>query len=137
MSRNRDLAAAFGVLAVAWPLYGFATGFMAHYYPPWVKLVVWAINVSVLIFLPLERSSARWTGLGAGIVGIIMATWAVTEIVILPPAATIGPAVNVIFGALFALFALRAYFEEPLSWALSMEPDPTWLATYPGRDRAP
>ena len=115
MSRNRDLAAAFGVLAIAWPLYGFATGFMAQYYPPSVRLVVWANNVSVIIFLPLVRSTARWTALGAGIVGIIMVMWAVIEIVILPPAATIGPAVNVVFGILFTLFALRAYFEKPLS----------------------
>ncbi len=115
MPRNRDLAAAFGVLAVAWPLWGFATGVMALYYPPWVQLVVWAINVSVIIFLPLVRSAARWTTLGAGIVGIIMVIWAVVEIVILPPTVTFGPAVNVVFGALFALFALRAYFEKPLS----------------------
>jgi len=114
MSRNRDLAAAFGVLAVAWPLLGFATGFMAQYLPASLHLVVWAVNVLILIFLPLVRSTARWTALGAGIVGIIMVIWAVIEIVILPPAATIGPAVGLVFAALFALFALRAYFEKPL-----------------------
>ena len=115
MSRNRDLAAVFGVLAVAWPLFGFATDFMTQYYPPLVKLVVWAVNVSVISFLTLVRSTARWTALGAGIVGIIMVIWAVIEILILPPAAMIGPAVNVVFGTLFALFAWRAYFEKPLS----------------------
>ena len=115
MSRNRDLAAVFGVLAVAWPLFGFATGFMAQYYPPWVQLVVWAVNVSIIIFLNMVRSTARWTALGAGIVGIIMVIWAVIEIVILPPAATTGPAVNVVFGTLFTIFALLAYFEKPLS----------------------
>ena len=113
MPRNRDLAAAFGVLAVAWPLWGFATGVMAQYYPPWVQLVVWAVNVSIIVFLTLIKSTARWTALGAGVVGIIMVMWAVIEIVILPPAARFGPAVNVVFGALFALFSLRAYFEKP------------------------
>ncbi len=115
MSRNRDLAAVFGVLAVAWPLYGFATGFMAQYYPPWVQLVVWAVNVSVITFLPLVRSTTRWTALGAGIVGTVLVVWAVIEIVSLPPVAAMGPAVNVVFGALFVLFSLRAYIEKAIS----------------------
>jgi nicotinamide riboside transporter PnuC len=86
---------------------------MTQYYPPWVQLVVWAINVSIIIILTLIRGTARWTALGAGIVGIIMVIWAVIEIVILPPAVAFGPAVNVVFGALFAFFTLRAYFEKP------------------------
>ena len=114
MSRNRDLAAAFGVLAVAWPLLGFATGFMAQYVPASLHLVVWAVNVLILIFLPLVRSTARWTALGAGIVGIIMVMWAMTEIVTLPQLPTTGPGLEVVFAAIFALFALRAYFEKPL-----------------------
>ena len=114
MSRYRDFAAAFGVMAVAWPLFGFATGFFEKYLPASLHLVVWAIIVLIVIFLPLVRSAARWTALGAGIAGIIMVAWAVIEIVILPPAAMGGPAVEVVLGVLFALFALRAYFEKPL-----------------------
>jgi uncharacterized protein YhhL (DUF1145 family) len=115
MSRNRDLAAVFGVLAVAWPYYGFATGFMAQYLPASLQLELWAVNVLILIFLPLVRSTIRWTALGAGIAGIIMIIWVGIEIVILPGfLATRAPVLEVVFAGIFALFALRAYFEKPL-----------------------
>jgi hypothetical protein len=116
MPKNRDLAAAFGVLAVAWVLFGFANGFFAQYLSVSLHLIVWAIMVLNLIFLPLIRSSIRWTALGAGIAGIIMAIWALIEIFfILPPAAMGGPAIGLVFATLLALFALRAYFEKPIS----------------------
>jgi len=87
---------------------------MAQYYLPSVRLVVWVNNVLILILLPLIRSTARWTALGADILGIITGIWDIVEIVILPPAATMGPAVGLVFASLLALFALRAYFEKPL-----------------------
>ena len=68
----------------------------------------------ILIFLPLVRSAARWTALGAGIAGIIMAIWALIEIVILPRAAMGGPAIGLVLASLFALFSLRAYLEKQL-----------------------
>jgi len=75
MSGNRDLAAAFGVLAVAWPFLGFATGFEAQYLSASFQLVLGAVTLLILIFIPLVRSTTRWTALGAGIAGIIMVIW--------------------------------------------------------------
>jgi hypothetical protein len=114
MSRNRDLAAAFGVLAVAWPFVGFATGFEAQYLSASFQLVLGAVTLLILIFIPLVRRTARWTALGAGIAGIIMVIWVVIEIVTLPQLATRAPVLEVVFAGMFALFALRAYFEKPL-----------------------
>ena len=68
----------------------------------------------ILIFLPLVRSAARWTALGAGIAGIIMAAWALIEIVSLPRAAMGRPTVGLVLASLFTLFSLRAYFEKQL-----------------------
>ena len=111
MSRNRDLAAAFGVLIVAWALLGFATGFAARYYPE-ALLVEWGLGVLLLVFIPLVRGVARWTALGAGIVGIIWAVWAALGLVTLPTEAVHAPAVGLVFAALFAFFAFRAYLEK-------------------------
>jgi len=113
MSRNRDLAAAFGVLAVAWPFLGFATGYTAQYIPASVHLLEWALAVLVLIFIPLVRGTTRWTALGAGIVGIIMAIWAISGFFVVPPGAAFAPAAELVFTALFAFFAFRAYREKP------------------------
>ena len=118
MSRNRDLAAAFGVLMVAWVLLGFASGFAARYtsvYTEEVQLVEWGLSVLVLVFIPLVRGVARWTALGAGIVGIIWAVWAAAGLATLPPEALYAPAVQLVFAALFAYFSLAAYREKPLA----------------------
>ena len=40
MPRNRELAAVFGVLAVAWAYFGFASGFFAQYVSASLHLVV-------------------------------------------------------------------------------------------------
>ncbi len=85
---------------------------MAQYLPTSLHYVVWAVSALILFFLPLVRSTARWTALGAGIAGIIMVVWAVIEIVIMPRAAIGGPALGIVFAALLATFALRAYFEK-------------------------
>ena len=112
MSRNRDLAAAFGVLAIAWALLGAIMGFVAQYIPADLHFPLWVLTVLILIFIPLVRGVARWTALGAGIVGTIGVIWFLVELTILPPGAAYGPVVGSVFAALFAFFAFRAYFEK-------------------------
>lgn len=112
MSRNRDLAAAFGVLAIAWALLGAIMGFVAQYIPADLHFPLWVLTVLILIFIPLVRGVARWTALGAGIVGTIGVIWFLVELTILPPSAAYGPVVGLVFAALFAFFAFRAYLEK-------------------------
>ena len=69
--------------------------------------------ILVLIFIPLIRGDARWTALGAGIVGIIAVLVDAVELTIISPAAVYGPLVGVVFAALLAFFAFRAYLEKP------------------------
>jgi len=114
MSRNRDLAAAFGVLAVAWPFLGAATGYTARYVSTTALLLDWAFAVLVLIFIPLVRGTTRWTALGAGIVGIIRAIFAILAIFVVPLGAAFAPATELVFSVLLAFFAFRAYREKPL-----------------------
>jgi len=112
MSRNRDLAAAFGVLVIAWALLGGLMGFVAQYIPAHLHFPLWVLAVLILIFIPLVRGVARWTALGAGIMGIIGVIWFLFELTILPPGAAHGPVVGLVFAALFAFFAFRAYLEK-------------------------
>jgi len=101
------------VLMVAWPLLGFATGYYARYVPTSVHLLEWPLIVLVLIFIPLVRGTTRWTALGAGIVGIIWLIWGVLGLSVIPPGAVYGPVAQLVFAALFAFFAFRAYREKP------------------------
>ena len=112
MSRNRDLAAAFGVLWVAWVFLGALRGFFAEHVPANLHFPFWVVAVLVLIFIPLIRGVARWTALGAGIVGIIVMIFDLVSLTILPPAIAYGPIVGLVFAALFAFFAFRAYLEK-------------------------
>ena len=112
MSRNRDLAAAFGVVVVAWALLGAMGGFVAQYLPAYLRFPAWVLIVLILIFIPLVRGVARWTALGAGIMGTIGVIWFLVELTILPPSAAYGPAVGLVFAALFAFFSFRAYLEK-------------------------
>lgn len=111
MSRNRNLVAAFGVLLIAWGLLGALMGFVAQYIPVNLHFPLWVLLVLILIFIPLIRGVERWTALGAGIVGTIVAIFELYELTILPSSAAFGPAVALVFSALFAFFAFRAYFE--------------------------
>jgi hypothetical protein len=111
MSRNRNLVAAFGVLLVAWGLLGALMGFVAQYIPAYFHFPLWILLVLILIFIPLIRGAERWTALGAGIVGTIVAIFELYELTILPSSAKFGPAVALVFSVLFAFFAFRAYFE--------------------------
>jgi len=68
-----------------------------------------------LVFIALVRGVARWTALGAGIVGIIWAAWYALGLVTLPLEAVYALAVGLVFAALFAYFSLAAYREKPLA----------------------
>jgi hypothetical protein len=111
MSRNRNLAAVFGVLLIAWGLLGAIMGFVAQHIPTNLHFPLWVLLVLILIFIPLIRGVKRWTALGAGIVGIIVAIFELNALTILPPSVAYGPAVGLVFAVLFAFFAFRAYFE--------------------------
>ena len=112
MSRNRDLAAAFGVMLVALHSLAAMTGYFAQYIPVKFHSLVWIFTVLILIIIPLIRGVARWTALGAGIVGIILAIWILFELTFLPPAAMFGPVLGLVLTALFAFFSFRAYIEK-------------------------
>jgi len=110
--KNRDLAAAFGVLVIAWALLGAETGFHAQYLPAYLHFPFWVLAVLILIFIPLVRGVARWTALGAGVMGTIGVIWFLVTTTIMPLSAAYGPVVGLVFAALFAFFSFRAYFEK-------------------------
>jgi hypothetical protein len=112
MFRNRILAAAFEVLVVAWALLGAMMGFVRQYLPDYLHFPAWMLIVLILIFIPLVRGVARWTALGAGIVGTIGVVWFLFEMTIVPLSAAYGPAVGLVFAALSSFFAFRAYLEK-------------------------
>ena len=103
------------MLAVAWDLAVFASGYAEQYFPTWSWSSVWLLGVLVLIFIPLVRGTARWTALGAGILGIVgvIADVSAPVLFVLPLSAAYGPALSMIFKALFAIFGFRAYVEKP------------------------
>jgi hypothetical protein len=112
MFHNRILAAAFGVLVVAWALLGAMMGFVAQYLPDYLHFPAWMLIVLILTFIPLVRGVARWTALGAGIAGTIGVIWFLFEMTIVPLSAAYGPAVGLVFATLFSFFAFRAYLEK-------------------------
>jgi hypothetical protein len=106
------LAAASGVLVVAWYTLGLASGFAAKYVTSEEQMVGWVFLVLVLVFIPLVRGAARWTALGAGIVGIILVVVALLELTMLPIEALYGPILSLVFSALFTYFSFSAYREK-------------------------
>jgi hypothetical protein len=107
MLTNREWAAAFGVLHVAWMLLGYATEFLAGY-----PTIIWEGVVNtllVLIFTPLVMSKARWTALGATIAGVISAIAHILGLVTLPMSKAYGPIISIVLALLFAYFSYRAY----------------------------
>ena len=115
MSINRNLAAVFGVLFVAWGLMGAIMGFVAQYVPTNLHFPLLVLLVLILIFIPLIRGVKRWTALGAGIVGIIVAISELIALTLLPTSAAYGPGIALVFAVLFAFFAFRAYLEKTSS----------------------
>jgi nicotinamide riboside transporter PnuC len=113
MSKNRDLAAAFGVLCAVLFSIAYMTGYFTEYIPVKYHFPIWVLNVLIIIFIALVRGVARWTALGAGIVGIVVVIWILFELTIIRPAEAFGPILGLIFAALFAFFAFRAYLEKP------------------------
>jgi hypothetical protein len=64
-------------------------------------------------FHTLVRGVARWTALGAGIVGIIVIVWDLVNLtIIMPLNAAFGPGLGLVFTALFSYFAFRSYVEK-------------------------
>jgi hypothetical protein len=112
MSRNRDSAAAFGVMLVALHSLAAMTGYFAQHVPVKFHFLVWILTVLILIFIPLVRGTARWTALGAGIAGIILVIWILFELTFLPPAAMFGPILGLVLAVFFAFFSFRAYLEK-------------------------
>ena len=111
MINNRGLAAAFGVLSVAWVLLGHTVG----YFIGLSASTVWIDFVStllVLIFTPAVMSKARWTAPGSVIVGVINIIKDILGLITVPMRMLHGPAVAVVLALLFTYFSFRAYQEK-------------------------
>jgi len=110
MTDNRVLAAAFGVLLVAWVLAAWTSGFFTRVSLPastlWIDFVV---TLLVLIFTPAVMSKASWTAPGAVIVGVIKIITDVGGLTMLPMSMIYGPAIGLVLGLLFTYFSFRAY----------------------------
>jgi len=112
-AKHRELAAAFGVLAVAWVLIGYTIGYFAQAGESAATL--WTIFVTtalVLVFTPAVMSKARWTALGAVIAGIINIISGILGLTASPMSLVYGPAVAVVLGLLFTYFSFRAYQQK-------------------------
>jgi hypothetical protein len=111
MTKNRELAAAFGVLIVAWTLLGYTTGFFTDL----SDSNLWAIFVGtllVLIFTPAVVSKASWTAPGAVIVGVITIIRAILMAIMMPMTKVGGPVVALFLSLFFTYFSFRAYQEK-------------------------
>lgn len=112
MPTNRELAAAFGVLSVAFVLLGLTAG-LAVGYPASVIWIAFVANLLVLIFTPAVMSKARWTALGAVVVGVIAILAGILGLVVLYGSmAVIGPIVAIVLALLFTYFSFRAYKQK-------------------------
>lgn len=111
MTNNRGLAAAFGVLSVAWVLLGHTVGFFIGLtaFILWMEFVAFLL---LLIFTPAVMVKARWTALGAAIVGVIRIIWDILGLVSFPASLLYGPAVALALVLFFTYFAFRAYQQK-------------------------
>jgi hypothetical protein len=90
MTNNRVLAAAFGVLSVAWILYGFTFGYFVGL-PSSMLWTDFTATLLILIFTPAIMLKARWTALGAMIVGVIRIALGILGLFLLPTSLVYGP----------------------------------------------
>lgn len=113
MSRNRDLAATFGVALVALHSLAATIGYFTKHIPTDLHIPIWTLMVLILIFIPLLRGVARWTALGAVIAGIMVIILLLFELSAFVPASeAFGPVLGLIFAILFTFFSFRAYLEK-------------------------
>jgi hypothetical protein len=108
MINNRGLAAAFGVLSVAWFLFGHTIGFFVGLsaFIMWTDFVTYLL---VLIFTPAVMSKASWTALGAVVAGVIRIIRGILGLISLPMSLVYGPAVGLVLALVFTYFSFRAY----------------------------
>jgi hypothetical protein len=111
MTNNRVLAAAFGVLLVAWDLVNIAEGFFVGS----MSLMLWTavtVTLLILIFTPAVMFKARWTALGTVIAGVIRIITATMGLTMLPMSLLYGPVVTIVLALPFTYFSFRAYQEK-------------------------
>lgn len=108
MITNRGLAAAFGVLSVAWFLFGHTIGVFVGLsaFIIWTDFVTYLL---VLIFTPAVMSKASWTALGAVVAGVIRIIRGILGLILLPTSLVYGPAVGLVLALAFTYFSFRAY----------------------------
>ncbi len=114
MPDNRVLAAAFGVLLVGWFMFRHALGFYIGVptFFMWKDFVTFLL---VLIFTPAVMSKARWTALGAVVVGairIIAGLYGLYAELISTMSRAYGPAISVVLALIFTYFAFRVYQQK-------------------------
>jgi hypothetical protein len=108
MPTSREFAAAFGVLIVGQVLAGLATGFFVGL----SSSFVWVDSITallVLIFIPMVMLKARWTALGATIVGVIRFATRITALMELPASLWYGPVPALVLALFFTYFSFQAY----------------------------
>ena len=96
---------------VAWMLLGIPTGYFTGL-PASALWIDFVTSLLVLIFTPVVMLKARWTALGAMIVGVINIIKDILGVVMMPPSLAFGPAVAIVLMLLFTYFSLRAYQEK-------------------------
>jgi hypothetical protein len=111
MPNNRELAAMFGVLSVAQLLLGFTIGFFVGL----SSSFIWTDSITtllMLIFTPAVMLKARWTALGAVIVGVIRIVREIAALTMVPTSLVYAPVVALVLALLFTYFSFRAYQEK-------------------------
>jgi len=108
MTNNRGLAAAFGVLIVAWILLGHSAGYFIGLSAStvWIDFIT---TLLILIFTPAVMLKARWTALGAVVVGAVNVIKNSLGVAMVPTSMAFAPALEGVFALLFTYFSFRAY----------------------------